>query len=281
MSELRKEVEQALDEGEIYDTYGARWGKERIDALRAALAQPEPTVKESLTTGTCIACGNRMTGLPEHFVVATASEGVTAPEGYSPQQVKALHQHKVGDKTSPPLADRIADVLVEDHIALMRENERLRAALAQPEKTNQCAETCERAKLCAVCARGLAEPGQEPFFTAANGFPQTFVSKDRQKNAVISLTEQCADLIRERDELQKQVWLYEKHGVTCQTYRHAVEQSCSECNVQMMYTAPPQRKPLTDQEVKVLWADVYEPEPHIWVIAERFARAMERAHGIE
>lgn len=47
-----------------------------------------------------------------------------------------------------------------------------------------------------------------------------------------------------------------------------------------LYTHPPQRKPLTDQEVKVLWADVYEPEPHIWVIAERFARAMERAHGI-
>ena len=39
----------------------------------------------------------------------------------------------------------------------------LRAALAQPEKTNQCAETCERAKLCAVCARGLAEPKEKPW----------------------------------------------------------------------------------------------------------------------
>jgi len=36
----------------------------------------------------------------------------------------------------------------------------LRAALAQPEPRNQCGETCERAKLCAVCARGLDE--QEP-----------------------------------------------------------------------------------------------------------------------
>ena len=152
----------------------------------------------------------------------------------------------------------------------------LRAALAQPEKTNQCAETCERAKLCAVCARGLAEPGQEPFFTAANGFPQTFVSKDRQKNAVISLTEQCADLIRERDELQKQVWLYEKHGVTCQTYRHAVEQSCSECNVQMMYTAPPQRQPLTDEEIDVLSRTMVRGDRSVnWL-----CRAIERAHGI-
>ena len=150
----------------------------------------------------------------------------------------------------------------------------------QPEGDEQSAQAVAKEAMESLRA-ALAQPEPEPFFTAANGFPQTFVSKDRQKNAIISLTEQCADLIRERDELQKQVWLYEKNGVTCQTYRHTIEQSCSECNVQMMYTAPPQRKPLTDQEVKVLWADVYEPEPHIWVIAERFARAMERAHGIE
>jgi hypothetical protein len=37
----------------------------------------------------------------------------------------------------------------------------LRAALAQEEPRNQCGETCERAKLCAVCARGL-EQEQEP-----------------------------------------------------------------------------------------------------------------------
>lgn len=28
--------------------------------------------------------------------------------------------------------------------------------------TNQCGETCERAKLCATCARGLQQPEQEP-----------------------------------------------------------------------------------------------------------------------
>jgi len=46
------------------------------------------------------------------------------------------------------------------------------------------------------------------------------------------------------------------------------------------YTRLPQRKPLTDQEAKVLWTDVYEPGHHVWVVAERFARAIERAHGI-
>ena len=49
---------------------------------------------------------------------------------------------------------------------------------------------------------------------------------------------------------------------------------------EVFYTSPPQRKPLTDQEAKVLWADVYEPGHHLWIIAERFARAIEKAHGI-
>jgi hypothetical protein len=40
----------------------------------------------------------------------------------------------------------------------------LRAALEQPQspKTNQCAEVCERAKMCAICARGLEQPQAEP-----------------------------------------------------------------------------------------------------------------------
>ena len=31
----------------------------------------------------------------------------------------------------------------------------IKEALAEPEPRNQCAETCERAKLCAICAMGL------------------------------------------------------------------------------------------------------------------------------
>jgi hypothetical protein len=45
----------------------------------------------------------------------------------------------------------------------------LRAALAQPEPRNQCGETCERAKLCAVCARGLQETAQTPCDMAEDG----------------------------------------------------------------------------------------------------------------
>lgn len=46
MSDLRKEALQALEDGEIYDHFGARWGEKRIEALRAALAQPEPCADE-------------------------------------------------------------------------------------------------------------------------------------------------------------------------------------------------------------------------------------------
>jgi len=56
-----------------------------------------------------------------------------------------------------------------------------------------------------------------------------------------SLIDQCAALIGERDELQKQVWRYEKNGVTCQTYGHKIDSSCSECNVHENYTTPPKR----------------------------------------
>lgn len=57
-----------------------------------------------------------------------------------------------------------------------------------------------------------------------------------------ALTDQCAALIWEQDELQKQVWRYEKNGVTCQTYGHKIDSSCSECNVHENYTAPPKRE---------------------------------------
>lgn len=62
-------------------------------------------------------------------------------------------------------------------------------------------------------------------------------------STIRALTNQCAALIQERDELQKQVWRYEKNGVTCQTYQHKIDRTCSECNVQEDYTSPPARKP--------------------------------------
>jgi len=94
-----------------------------------------------------------------------------------------------------------------------------------------------------------------------------------------SLTEQCAALVWERDELQKQVWRYEKHGVTCQTYGHKVESSCSECNVHKVYTitAPRQWVGLTEEETQALYDryavyQEYGAEDSGWF---DFARAIE------
>lgn len=45
----------------------------------------------------------------------------------------------------------------------------LREALEQPQKTNQCGEVCERAKLCATCAQGLKpDQASEPVAWIAN-----------------------------------------------------------------------------------------------------------------
>jgi len=50
-------------------------------------------------------------------------------------------------------------------------------------------------------------------------------------------------------------------------------------NLQPLYTHPPQRKPLTDEEIVDLWADVsIDYDDQINII--EMARAIERAHGI-
>jgi hypothetical protein len=74
-----------------------------------------------------------------------------------------------------------------DDTAIQRAITALRAALAQSEPRNQCGETCERAKLCAVCARGLAQEEQErePSVAQLNaildGLEQTYVRESARE----------------------------------------------------------------------------------------------------
>jgi hypothetical protein len=59
--------------------------------------------------------------------------------------------------------DRIRAALTEDALQRLTDvHQEIEAALEQPKPRNQCGETCERAKLCAICARGLEQPEQEP-----------------------------------------------------------------------------------------------------------------------
>ena len=46
-----------------------------------------------------------------------------------------------------------------------------------------------------------------------------------------------------------------------------------------LYTTQPQRKPLTDEEIRLQWSEFWETECHPWAI--QFARAIEAAHGIK
>ena len=54
--------------------------------------------------------------------------------------------------------------------------------------------------------------------------------------------------------------------------------------IQDMYTAPPERQPLTDEEIwrkyQALWPFHPQEEPHLAADMVTFARAIERAHGI-
>ena len=214
MNDLRTTAQQALEAllDDCLVQVGPHSWERRSDlaitALRAALAEP-------VQIGSCIACGNRITGQPEHFVVATASDGVSAPEGYSPQQVETLHPQKGGDILSPPLADRIAGILVEDHIALMEENKILR----------------ER----------LAEPVQEP----VAWMEPDWLDPDKRNWPSESFTANPVD-----------GWL-------------------------PVYTAPPQRKPLTEEEILDCWKQAYEPGRREFDNAARMARAIEAAHEIK
>ena len=128
----------------------------------------------------------------------------------------------------------------------------LRAALAQPEKTNQCAETCERAKLCAVCASGVDDVNPEP--VAWRYDEATYRPND----------------------LRGRQW----HFTLFSTRKPYADEMVR--NVTPLYTAPPQRKPLTDEEIEACRQQGYD---HSGLSASfdfvKAARAIEAAHGIK
>jgi hypothetical protein len=158
------------------------------------------------------------------------------------------------------------------------------AALAQQEPRNQCGETCERAKLCAVCARGLAQE-QEPVAWMVY----------TQDGKSVCVTDNPADFTDEhralplythpprREQEQEPVaWIQPDH---LQKARQApflcrVEPTQRCADFVPIYTHPPRREwvSLTDEEI----SDIFEAEPryHYPPIAatdREFARAVEAA----
>ena len=145
-------------------------------------------------------------------------------------------------------AQQALEALEGDYRHAVRDDaiDALRAALAQPEKTNQCAETCERAKLCAVCASGVDDMNHEP------------VAK--------------VELMTTGGNAGLATWIVEIDDHLRERLRPG----------QLLYVNPPQRKPLTNGEIYTAYITATNQTLRAQdeKLALEFARAIERAHGI-
>ena len=71
------------------------------------------------------------------------------------------------------------------------------------------------------------------------------------------------------------------HGIDvygCNRFYHKTEDRTSEFNTPL-YTTPPQRKPLSDEEMKKIWYAMQNIMG--WYSFQEIARAIEAAHGIK
>jgi len=120
-------------------------------------------------------------------------------------------------------------------------------ALVETLRTRLAQQACNRCGKVNPAEIHTCTPKQGAFFTEENGFPETFVPKDGKTEAIRSLTDQCAELIWERDELRKQVWRYEH---TCTPLDPLLE-ALRVPDYSKAGFAPPQRewRGLTDEEV--------------------------------
>jgi len=138
--------------------------------------------------------------------------------------------------------------------------EALREALAEPEKANQCGETCERAKLCAVCAKGLAEPEQEPVaWSTRERFYEAVgraVENVRQEMRIKTVTMRLPNY----DVAMPIIDAYSGHVLVGPAH----------------VASPPARKPLTNEQISAI---VQSMSAYTWD-AHMLARAIERTHEI-
>ena len=139
----------------------------------------------------------------------------------------------------------------------------LRAALAQPEPRNQCGETCERATLCAVCAREVEQEEatcKESLPVEPKGGWQSAPSLERRGPVA---------------------WMYQWKNGTDRT-RHvstAKWPESNEWNETPLYTHPPRREwqAISDDDIAALYVK-WDNTPGVSMAD--FARAIEQAHGI-
>ena len=139
--------------------------------------------------------------------------------------------------------DRICQDLHQQIRSLIVENEKLRAALAEP-VLNPAPGYCKHCKQYTIEEPLPAEPVQEP---VAWSFEARHI--DTAFGPAVSI-------------------------------RHPGREHKYMRNVKPLYTAPPQRQPLTEEEIQAAWDSVDMRHPRGNETRIAFGRAIERAHGI-
>ena len=134
-------------------------------------------------------------------------------------------------------------------------------------KTNQCGETCERAKMCATCAGVLTE------------FDEAVAAVDATLHYAVDHWQERAlkaEALLAQPEQEPVVFCM--HWVDrwgCNHYADPKEPH--PVNAKPLYTAPPQRKPLTDEQIDDLSRTMVKGSKS----ANWICRAIEAAHGIK
>lgn len=152
----------------------------------------------------------------------------------------------------------------------------LRAALAQEQAeppTNQCGETCERAKLCAACARALEEPtGKQSLQVEPMQEPVAVVGTQ------VDVWRGCDGRWAPPGEPIKTALMLK--DIPVGTMLYTAPPRCPNCasleaqntELDRKLAELEQAEPLTEEEIERICEEYQSPR--------QLARAVERAHGI-
>ena len=142
-------------------------------------------------------------------------------------------------------------------------------------KTNQCGETCERAKMCATCAGVLTE------------FDEAVAAVDATLHHAVDHWQDRAlkaEALLAQPEQKPVAWgVFDGPNLhdmffTEQDAHVMARLKSAKSVVKPLCTTPPQRKPLSDEEIH----DCFQQKNRDKVIERRLiARAIEAAHGIK
>jgi hypothetical protein len=151
-----------------------------------------------------------------------------------------------------------------------------RAALAQQEPRNQCGETCERAKLCAVCARELEqrESVRDMLISAA-----AMAVVAERKGAYQGASWVADAVLAQEQEHAPAAWIHTDSNNSRVRYLEWTKDRTSyrgDWIKTPLYTHPPRREwvSLTDEEIGMLYV-TWDATPGVSMAD--FARAIEQA----